>query len=270
MGGIFITGVGTGVGKTYFSKLLYDMLHSRLSVAYMKPIETGVVSYNPVQDEGGLHLSDYYAVTGSYAEVSIPMSSHFNQYSALISDKKGQTCILSPLAHTPYTLQLPISPHLAAQLDGVKVFLPVIGDCYYYLKQSHDFVIVEGAGGALSPISHNKLSVDLVRFLGLSAIIVMMNKVGAVHDTLSTLEAMKSRGITVLGFVANHRKEYFEPNDTPIDYIPKEMDERVENYVLSDNIKTIERYSGVPCIAKVYSCGHFEDGEQLLKTMGIH
>jgi malonyl-CoA O-methyltransferase len=90
----------------------------------------------------------------------------------------------------------PVSPHLAAAKAGARIALSELR-----LPRSECPIIVEGAGGALVPLSESASMLDLMARLGLPAIVVAADKLGAINHTLLTLEALRARGLDVLGVV---------------------------------------------------------------------
>jgi dethiobiotin synthetase len=64
-------------------------------------------------------------------------------------------------------------------------------------------LIIEGAGGVLVPINDTYLMVDLIKKLGAPVILVARTTLGTINHTLLSLEALRSRNITVLGVIMN-------------------------------------------------------------------
>ncbi len=96
-----------------------------------------------------------------------------------------------------YLLKTPVSPHHAASLENVRIEtenipLPDVPN-----------LIVEGAGGVLVPLNENTLMIDLIKYLGTPVILVARTTLGTINHTLLSLEALKSRGIPVLGVILN-------------------------------------------------------------------
>jgi dethiobiotin synthetase len=96
-----------------------------------------------------------------------------------------------------YSYKEPLSPHQAAKLekdviDIDKITLP---------ESPH--VIVEGAGGVLVPINDTYLMVDLIKKMGIPAIVVARTTLGTINHTLLSLEALRSRNIPILGVIMN-------------------------------------------------------------------
>lgn len=93
-------------------------------------------------------------------------------------------------------LPRPLSPHEAARLAGARIdpdmLVPPV---------TTRPLVVEGAGGALVPLNESFLMVDLMRRLGLPVLVVAHTGLGTINHTLLTLEALRARGLAVLGVV---------------------------------------------------------------------
>lgn len=96
-----------------------------------------------------------------------------------------------------YAYKEPLSPHLAAKLENDMIDIEKI-----VLPPSRN-LIVEGAGGVLVPINDTYLMVDLIKKLGAPVILVARTTLGTINHTLLSLEALRSRNITVLGVIMN-------------------------------------------------------------------
>ena len=97
-------------------------------------------------------------------------------------------------------LPRPVSPHLAARLNGetidVQALLDTLGTQPPFSRW-----IVEGAGGVLVPINESQLMVDLMVRLGLPVLVVARARLGTINHTLMTLEALSARSLAVAGVV---------------------------------------------------------------------
>ena len=95
-------------------------------------------------------------------------------------------------------LQRPMSPHAAAAAEGIEID-------YTSFKWPHTdkTLIVETAGGILSPMSASTTMADFVGHYGLPAILIVQNYLGSINHTLLSIEVLKSRGIKLLGLVIN-------------------------------------------------------------------
>lgn len=95
-----------------------------------------------------------------------------------------------------YRLTIPASPHYAAAIDGVE-----IKAADFMLPQTDNDIVVETAGGIMSPLSNSFLNIDLMQQLQLPVIIVSNNYLGSINHTLLTVAAMQQRNIPVKGLV---------------------------------------------------------------------
>jgi dethiobiotin synthetase len=118
-------------------------------------------------------------------------------------------------------LTQPMSPHAAAEIDGV-----VIDYTKFAWPQTDKTLLVETAGGILSPMSATTTMADFVAHYKLPAILVVQNYLGSINHTLLSIEVLKSRGIKLLGIV--------------ISGAPYESSESF-----------IEQYAGVQIIARI-------------------
>ncbi len=171
---IFVTGTDTGCGKTPAGRAILAAARRRgLSVSALKPVETGCA---PAGD-GGLVPEDALAL-GRAAGLSA-----------------------APAALCPYRLALPASPERAAEEEGVAIELSPIERAFAATRAARDFVLVEGAGGLLVPLGPGLTIADLPRALGLPVLVVARDVLGTVSHALLTVEAVRRRGLTLLGVV---------------------------------------------------------------------
>ena len=170
--GVFITGTDTGIGKTVIACHLIKVLEETgLKVAVRKPVESGCLI-----GEHGLIAED--ATRLASALVSAPSTE--------------QVC--------PYRYKAETSPERAAMLAGTTHTIVQLAACCYCEEQ---FVVVEGAGGLLSPIAADGLNVDLISALGFPAIVVSPDRLGCINHILLTLEALAARHLKVIAVVLN-------------------------------------------------------------------
>lgn len=170
MKSIFVTGTGTGVGKTRLCGLLLGFLRQRgIDAVYQKWVATG--PEGPGDDAG--------------------------ECLRLAGIARGTQGIVEVLYHLP----LPVSPHLAAEQAGAKLDPAVIRQKYAERVAGHAFTIVEGAGGVLVPLARNLLLADLVAELKIPTLVVAKSGLGSINHGLLTLEALRTRDIPVLGLV---------------------------------------------------------------------
>lgn len=173
--GWFVTGTDTEVGKTLVScGLLLHLRETHARVVGMKPVAAGTVATPDGEDnEDALSLR----ACGSLA---VPRS-----------------------LDNPYCLKLPQSPHLAARAEGVRIEVPLIVERYRALAAQADAVVVEGAGGFLVPLNETDTGADLAQVLQLPVVLVVGIRLGCLNHALLTAEAVRARGLTLAGWVAN-------------------------------------------------------------------
>jgi dethiobiotin synthetase len=92
-----------------------------------------------------------------------------------------------------YRLTEPLSPHRAAELDGVTI------DPARLAPPATDPLVIEGAGGVLVPVTRELLYADLFARWGLPAVLVAGTGLGTINHSLLSVEALRARGVTVHG-----------------------------------------------------------------------
>lgn len=222
--GLFVTGTDTGAGKTVVTAALAAALHARgLRVGVMKPVESGCL-----QGEDGLR----------------PLDALFLQAASGCD---------APLALVnPYALAHPLAPALAAELEGVDIDIGYIRECYQRLSANHDIVLVEGAGGLLAPLTGQLTMRDLAADLDLPVLLVAGNCLGVINHTALTVEAIRQRGLPLVGVILNH--------------ISPQVDEAVRT-----NAESIRRWGGAPLLGEVPYMTELEHGQlsSLGKRLGV-
>lgn len=133
----------------------------------------------------------------------------------LISNKR------SHIHQEALRLSQPMSPHAAAAIDGIEV-----DHTKFHLPVTDNTLLMETAGGVLSPLSNTMTMADLIQYYQLPAILVTQNYLGSINHTLLTIEVLRNRNIPLLGIVVNG-----------------ESNASSENY--------IEEYGKVPIIARI-------------------
>lgn len=110
-------------------------------------------------------------------------------------DRDGSTC--------PYTFPFPASPALAARRTGQTIETAVLDQAIFKLQQQHDWLLIEGAGGLLVPLNERMLLLDFFAQHAFPLILVTTPRLGSINHTRLSLEAIKNRGMTLLGLVYN-------------------------------------------------------------------
>lgn len=171
---IGVTGTDTGVGKTVVaSALLSAFVEDGYRVAPMKPAETGV---NP--GEGG-------------------------DAGRLLRAAKS---VLGVDAVSPFRYAEPCAPMVAADRAGRLVLLDVLDDHLAALEETHEIVVVEGAGGLLVPYGSDLNLLDLCVRWRMPLVVVALNRLGVLNHVLLTVAAARSAGVPVCAVVLNDAK----------------------------------------------------------------
>lgn len=176
-GGLFVTGTGTGVGKTYVAALIaHSLRESGAHVGVYKPVASGCEMLG-----GKLVSPDAVALWQA----------------------AGQPGMLDQVC--PQVFAAPLSPHLAARAEGRKVDASQLRSGIEYWRATSDFVIVEGAGGLMSPIGDDDYNADLAEEFGFPLVVVAANELGTINATLQTLITASTYrdGLNVAGIVLN-------------------------------------------------------------------
>jgi dethiobiotin synthetase len=172
--GVFVTGTDTGVGKTLVAAALARFLAERgEKVGVMKPVETGVAEP---------------ASAGPDAELL-----------RWASDSREDIERISP-----YRFRPPLAPSLAAEEEGIRIDLDILAQAARSLGESHDFLLIEGAGGLMVPLSGGLLMADLVRQLGLPLLVVCRPGLGTINHTLLTIFCARAMNLPLAGFIINN------------------------------------------------------------------
>ncbi len=200
----FVIGTDTNVGKTYVASALVRHFAAKgYSTIGMKPIASGCMR----NGNGGLLNDDVSALaTASNVPASLDLIN-------------------------PYRFEPAIAPHIAAAQVEKIVDPEVIKLAYQQLKALADVVIVEGAGGFLVPLNNQETLADLAVLLNIPVILVVGMRLGCINHALLTVEAIKSRGLTLAGWVANR--------------VDAEMP------VFEENLVSLQQRIAAPCISVV-------------------
>lgn len=97
-----------------------------------------------------------------------------------------------------YKLKAPLSAYDAARLEGVDIDIEGIKR-----KCPQNNTVIEGAGGALVPITKNIMMADLINLMNAKALIVAKSKLGFLNHIFLTVEALRTRNTDILGIILN-------------------------------------------------------------------
>jgi dethiobiotin synthetase len=156
---IFVTGIGTDVGKTIVSAILTEAWEAD----YWKPMQAG-----------NLDMPESHIVRD------------------LISNER------SVIHSTHVNLQIPASPHYAAEKEG-RIIVP----SEISVPTTENHLIIEGAGGLMVPINRKETVLDWIRSSGFEVILVSRHYLGSINHTLLSIQALSFYQIPLLGIIFN-------------------------------------------------------------------
>lgn len=171
---LFVTGIGTDVGKSYATGWLALMMNeSGKKTMTQKLIQTGNKDFSediechrkimniPVQPEDQCHLT------------------------------------------APEIFSYPCSPHLAAQIDERKIDFDKIESATKSLLSKHQHLLIEGAGGLMVPLTEDYLTIDYISDHNYPVILVVGGQLGSINHILLSLLAIRSYGLDLFAVVYN-------------------------------------------------------------------
>ncbi|MEP6746234.1 MAG: dethiobiotin synthase [Bacteroidota bacterium] len=172
---IFITGIGTGVGKTLVSAIVTEALQAD----YWKPVQAG---YEDGTDSGW--IKDILSNSSSVVHPEL------------------------------YQLKMAVSPHIAAREENKLIDLHEIKNALeeisLSLQDRHTNLVVEGAGGLLVPLNENEFVADLIKQLQAKVILVSRNYLGSINHSLLTAEVCRYYKLDVIGWIFNDQYLAYE------------------------------------------------------------
>lgn len=175
---LLVTGTDTGAGKTYVSCLLGKAMREKgFVVRPLKPVESGC---KPGPD-GVPFPGDASSLREAFAP-DLPLSA---------------VCL--------YPLAAPLSPHLAAGVEGVAIDVDRIRGAIAGAAEASDLVLVEGAGGITVEICEGYRIADLAKYAHLPVLVVAENRLGVLNHLRLTMHFLRSEGLSLFGVVLNDR-----------------------------------------------------------------
>lgn len=173
---LLVTGTDTDVGKTHVScALLRQLVASGRRCSAIKPIASGCLP----DAQGRLQSADALALTEA-ANVKMPYE------------------LCNPLALAP-----PISPHLAMRASGLSAKADDFAPAIAWAENNSDFVLIEGAGGWLSPLADGLDHADLAQRFDLPVLLVVGMRLGCINHARLSARAIVDSGCRLLGWIAS-------------------------------------------------------------------
>lgn len=177
-----MTGTGTEVGKTFAAAMVaHSFAAEGQRVKVFKPVVTGL-------DEPG-------------------EPDHAILRRAARSEQSDEE--IAPFRYGP-----PVSPHLAAAMQGEEIERKVLLEAAHLARQGADAFICEGVGGLLTPLNLNYQVRDLILDLAMPVAIASPPGLGAINHTLLTIEAVQAVGLRVTSVILTPWPQ--EPGDVEV------------------------------------------------------
>jgi dethiobiotin synthetase len=185
---LFITGIGTNIGKTVVAAIVTEALKA----VYWKPVQAGLEEVTDTQ-----------------------------WVRERISNPEGR------LLPETYRLAMPASPHIAARQEGVIISLDKIVEQFDRVRSGGpsvpqsvpvpassgseaSFLVIEGAGGLFVPLNETRFVLDLVQRLDATVILVSRNYLGSINHSLLTAATCRANGLRVAGWIFNDQYGQYE------------------------------------------------------------
>jgi dethiobiotin synthetase len=177
MAAFFVTGSGTDIGKTWVCAGLLAFWRAKgLTPAAFKPVVSGF-------DEDAPDGSDPAVLLAALG-------------------RPADTAGLEAIA--PYRFRAPLSPDRAAALEGRRVSADEVARaCRGAIQAAEGTVLVEGAGGVMSPLNERETMLDLAAAIGAPVLFVAGSRLGSLSHALTGLSVLKARGVAVAAMLVN-------------------------------------------------------------------
>ena len=174
----FISGIDTGIGKTYTTGYLAKLWN----------------------EQGQKTITQKLIQTGN-TDISEDIEQH-REIMGMGWFPEDQSKLTMPEIFT-----YPASPHLATQIDGREIDFQKIADATQQLAEKYDLVLLEGAGGLMVPLTSDLLTIDYIAEKKFPVILVSSGRLGSINHTLLSLEALKIRGLELYALAYNLNDE---------------------------------------------------------------
>lgn len=174
----FISGIDTGIGKTYTTGYLAKLWN----------------------EQGQKTITQKLVQTGN-----VDVSEDIEQHRKIMG--MGWFPEDDSKLTMPEIFSYPASPHLATKIDGREIDFAKIERATQQLAEKYDVVLLEGAGGLMVPLTTDLLSIDYIAAKQLPVILVSSGRLGSINHTILSLEALKSRGLELYALAYNLNDE---------------------------------------------------------------
>ena len=200
----FITATGTDIGKTFIlQKLALQLSKNKKKFFALKPVISGFSDNDPDSDS---------------AKILQTLKLDLNHDNL---DKIS-----------PWRFKAALSPNIAANLENKTIdFDQIISFCQKHIalaKKNNINLLIEGAGGVMTPVTDNKTFCDLMAALKLPVILVIGNYLGTISHSLSAIKTLEHYGLKIDRIIVNNKAD--------------------DNTILTDTIKTLKNFTDLKII----------------------
>ncbi|AXH29850.1 MULTISPECIES: dethiobiotin synthase [Francisella] len=214
----FIIGTDTEVGKTYISTKLIKAYESQnIQSLCLKPVASGKSRFSNICED-----------------VENILKAYNNKF--------------SPQEINLISFEQAVAPHIIAAKTGVDISIAklkqFIEDKYNY---NLDIILIEGAGGLLTPYSNQLTQLDLIKALQIPVILVSAIKVGCINHMLLTINELNRHNIKLAAWIANCSNQNIE--------------------FIDEQIKTIQELSNYKCSVKIAQKADYLDFIELANML---
>lgn len=210
---VLITATNTDIGKTYVTLALLEALAAKgLRVGAIKPVETGVEEAPP---DGTRLFETCRRLNPDFSAITLEQV-------------------------VPVRFPLPAAPEVAR--NGQPIDYDAIRKAYHAISQVSDIVLVESAGGLLTPIDRAFFVADFARFFQTKTLFLSHDRLGCISDALVNLESLERRGIDPI-WVVNRRSDdqtfdainapWFATLEQPPLFFPADLDAIIERILVA-------------------------------------
>lgn len=208
---LFVSGSGTGVGKTLVTAALaHQLRRAGRAVRAIKPVISG---YTP--------------------------ATHRDSDTALLLNSLGERHAGDAIDRvSPFRFAAPLSPDMAAAREGRDVdFEALLAFCRACADGPEDALLIEGVGGVMVPLTRDKTVLDWMAALGAPCLLVVGSYLGTISHTLTAVAALHQRGVALAGLVIS------ESEESPVP--PAETQATIQRFVPNTPIVVVPRLFGV-------------------------
>ena len=182
MSGFFVTGSGTGVGKTYVTcRLIQELRRSGRSARALKPVITGFDPGTAAESDSGLLLA--------------------------AMDEALDTASIGAIS--PWRFAEPISPDMAAAHECRRLDATEIATFCRYAAPGGEggMLLVEGIGGVMVPLNDQETVLDWMVALGWPVLLVVGSYLGTLSHSLTAVDAIRARDLALAGIIVSESAE---------------------------------------------------------------